>query len=450
MIAAEAAAVAALLALAGLLLGRDIRVPSAEFDEGVYAASARALAGGATLGSEVFASQPPLFFAALEVVWRAGGGETGLRVAALGWALAAGLAAWAIVRPGHGALRGLAACALVLAAPAVAGRAAVVSADLPAMALTLWALVAARAAVRRPAWGLAAGALAAAAVLTKLSALAVLPALAVLALTARARRPAVLAAALGAALVGAAVAVVHAGEAGAIAEGVAGIRGAARGIDLPPGNPPLALVAGFAGLALVLGAGLAARGARGSAAWARDQAPEITLLAGGALLALVHRPLFLHHLVVLSAPAAVLAASALLPRTAALTAAAGALLLVPGVMAGREVMGARERDALAAVADRVRGATAPGEEVVSDLPRVPALAGRPTPPGAIDASLVRVGSGSLGREAILREAAGAGAVVAGRAFRGVPGLDAALRARFPAVADVAGVRVYGRPSGPTR
>jgi len=74
----ELAGLLGILAIAGLVLGRGIGAPSAEFDEAVYLASARALAGGAELGREVFASQPPLFFTALEGAHRLVGGDASL------------------------------------------------------------------------------------------------------------------------------------------------------------------------------------------------------------------------------------------------------------------------------------------------------------------------------------------------------------------------------------
>jgi hypothetical protein len=148
-------------------------------------------------------------------------------------------------------------------------------------------------------------------------------------------------------------------------------------------------------------------------------------------------------------PAAQLAASATPRATGWRHAAALAVvlaLLSPGATRGRVVLTDGARADLARIAAAVEDATPPGSAVVSDLPLVPLVAGRPAPPSTIDASLVRVGSGALGRTEVLHAAERAAAVVAGRAFTTLPGLVPALSSRFPRSRTVAGVRVMWRGS----
>jgi hypothetical protein len=444
---------AVLVAGLGGLLGRAIAAPSAEFDEGVYLASADALAHGARLGSDVFASQPPLFFGLLRGLHAAAGGDAAaMRAVMVAIALGGCVAAWALVRGVAGPTAGVVAAALVGLAPGVVDRAAVVSADVPSLSLAVASLAAGLAATRRPGWAWAAGALAAAALLVKPLALPLLAGLPALWWAYRPPLAAVARAAGAALAVVAAALAATAGSWGEIWTGVAGIREGARAVS-PPGDSPVAwpTVLGFAGLAVLLAAGLGGR----SRAWLRRRAVLVAPLAAGLLFVALHRPLFAHHWAVVAVPLALLAGSACdRPgrRTAALAAVAAAALLAPGAWAAREVMPAGEREGTARIAALVGGATAPGEPVVSDLPLVPLAAGRRAPPATIDASYVRLGAGGLPRADLDRAVRDAGAAVAGRAFLTVPGLRAELRARFPVLVRVGAAEVYlrGRPEPATR
>jgi Dolichyl-phosphate-mannose-protein mannosyltransferase len=168
----ELIVLAALLALGALLLSRHLGSPSLEFDEGVYLVSADLLGRGFDLGRDVFSSQPPLFLTLLDGANRvAGGSLAALHGMTVGVALAGAVAGWAIVRGIAGPFPALAAVALVVLAPGVVDAAAVVSADVPSVALGTGALLAARAARaarHRPAWGAVAGALICSALLVKL------------------------------------------------------------------------------------------------------------------------------------------------------------------------------------------------------------------------------------------------------------------------------------------
>ncbi len=451
----EALALGVLLLLGAALFGRELSSPSAEFDEAVYLASARALAEGAQLGGEVFSSQPPLFFTFLEAAYAlADGNAVAIRIGMLVLTLAGGVAAWALVRPMAGPVGGLIGAALFIMAPAVAERAAVVSADVPSVALGVGALAAAAAAGRRPAWGAAAGGLLAAALLVKLLAAPFLPAVLVGLWAARAGRAAWGWAVGGAVAVTVAVMLPHAGAIGDIWTGVAGTRDAARGVIAGgPGGVDWFQMLGFLGLAAAAVVALAA-GVGAPREWWRERASILALLAGGILFCLVHRPLFSHHYVAISAPLALLVASAW-PRLRAAPVVVGvALLLLAPLAIQSRATPPRDYAAQQGAAVILEEETSPRLPVVSDLPLVPALAGRSTPPGVIDASYVRMGSDPDAPGAVLAASDGAGAVVAGRAFLANPSLLAAIERRFPRVETAGDIRIYlpaepdGRPSGP--
>jgi hypothetical protein len=248
-----------------------------------------------------------------------------------------------------------------------------------------------------------------------------------------------------------AVLVPFAGRLGDLWHGAVGIRRAARAVPLGASPADPWIVLGFVGLALGLAAGLAFARPASWRAWLDARAELVALLLGAGVVLAVQRPLFVHHWALLAVPLALLAASCApaRPRPGALVALAGAvLLLLPGALRGRVLLAPQARADLARAAASVREGTGPGERVVSDLPLVPLEAGRAAVPRTVDASLVRVGSGALSRAEVLRAADGAGAVVVGRAFAAVPGLEAALAVRFPRVVSVGSARVLR--GGPRR
>lgn len=452
---AEAAALGLIVLVVGIAAGRGLAAHSAEFDEGVYLGSARALADGAALGTDVFASQPPLFFIGLRALASGGAGDpAAMRGAILLLALGGVLAAALVVRPIAGPAGGCLAALFVGLSPAVVDRAAVVSADVPALALGLMALAAATAVPHRSPRATAmaaaaAGALLAAAVLVKLLAVPFLVAIVAGALRRRAGLREWLAGGMGAAAVAALTLLPLASRWGDLWHGAVGIRGAARGVDIAASGLDVPFALGFAGLGVAALSGIALAPAAGLRRWVDERAGLIALLVASALLLALQRPLFLHHWALLSVPAALVAASAFPRRigwrhAAALTVALA--LLSPGAIRGRVVLASDARAELVRIAGAVETATPVGSAVVSDLPLVPLLAGRPAPASTIDASLVRVGSGALGRAAVLRAAERAETVVVGRAFATVPGLVPALSSRFPRSRTVAGVRVMWRGS----
>ena len=455
----ELVALVVLLALAALLMSRSAGAPSLDFDEGVYLSSAQLVAGGLRLGTDVFSSQPPLFLTLLDGAHRLTGGDAGeIRLLLVALTILGALAGWALVRRIAGPVAGVAAAGLVAVAPGVIDGAAVVSADVPCVALGTGALLAARASRQRAASGLLAGALLTAALLVKLLALPFALALAAGALVDRPSRRALAWFAGGVLGVGVPVALANLGALGALWDGAVILHLKARESDpahpthLP--GPPQALlviliVLGYAGLVTILAGGILA--ARGPArAWLRDRADLIALALGGIALCALQRPLLHHHLVAIAWPLALLAASALpaRPRGRPLAlVAAGLTLLVPWVVHGRILLPAHDRAQVRQLAAVVRADTQPGQAVVSDLPLVALAAGRPPAATTVDPSFVRVDTGSLTRAQVLRAADGAGAVVVARAFATIPGLDVALRARFAVRREVGGAVVYARPRG---
>lgn len=444
-----------LLVGAAVIFGRDLGQPSAEFDEAVYLASARALAGGAELGREVFSSQPPLFFAVLELTYRlAGESAEALRVLMLLFTLGGAVAAWALVRPMSGAGGGLLAAALFLAAPAVGERAAVISADIPAISLGVGALAAAAAVSRRPWLGAVAGGLLVAALMVKLLAVPFVPAVVVGLWAARAGRAAWAWAVGGAAGVTLLVLLPYLGALDALWNGAVGTREAARRVIAGgPGGTDWLLVTGYVGLGL---AGLVAllSGIGAPREWWRQRASILALFVGGGLFLLLHRPLYTHHYVVLSAPLALFVASAWTRlRAAPVVIGIAVALLVPLAVRSREAPPenySAQRGAAVVLEDE----TTSGQRVLSDLPLVPLMAGRETPPETIDVSYTRMGSDPDAPRQVAERLDEAGAVVAGRSFLVDPALLAQIEDRFPRRVDVEGIRVYlpsrstGRPSGP--
>ena len=447
----EMLALGVLLGLGALLLGRHLSTPSLEFDEGVYLGSADLLGTGLQLGRDVFSSQPPLFFALLDFVNRAGGGSLAvLHGMTVGVALAGVLTGWALVRGIAGPFPAMVAAGMVLLAPGVVDAAAVVSPDVPSVALGTAALLAARAARIRPAWGAAAGALICCALLVKLLAVPFALALAVAAILNRPSRRAILWFGAGALAVLSAVGVAYADVFGELWSDAVGLHLRARGAAVALPHASIAsevalIVTGYAGILAALAIGLLHIPRAELGNWARARTDLLATLAFGVLLVAVNRPLLHHHLVVVAWPLALIAASTLptrVPARALAAAVVGCTLLVPWAVHGRDTVEGKSSDSTQAVADVVRSATKDNDPVVSDLPLVPLLADRAPATATVDPSAVRIGTGSLDRQDILDAAEHSGAVVVGRAFALVPGLCHELKQRYGAPDVVDGVRVY--------
>ena len=380
----ELIALTVLLAGAALLLLRHAGLPSAEFDEQVYLASADLLARGFSLGADVFTSQPPLFLTYLgRAATFAGGDATALRVISVALTMVGALGAWAIVRRRAGAVPALVTVALIVLAPGVVEAAAVVSADLPSVAFGTLALLAAQAARHRPAWALAAGVLLSCALLTKLLALPFAVAIAAGAIADRPSASAVRWFALGLAAAAASVALVYYDVLGFLWDGAVVLHLQARDAQVKLPTPSILVavilsVLAYIGLLAVLFAGLAEVGRERLRVWARERADLIALVVAGFALCAVQRPLLNHHLVIIAWPLALLAGSSLparipRPRTIAL-AGLGILLVLPWAVHGRDTVEPEYQRSLQAAAAEVTRTTSPRAVVVSDIPAIPLLA----------------------------------------------------------------------------
>jgi 4-amino-4-deoxy-L-arabinose transferase-like glycosyltransferase len=437
----EAVAVCGLLAAAGVLFSRNIdTAPS--YDEGVYLASLDALRHGQTLGSQVFASQPPGFYIVLRLIGLPFGSSiSGIRTGFLLVALGGCLAAYLLGRRLSGPAAGFAAAALIAVAPPFPSEAPRVEADVPSVALALAALAVAAYAFGRGRTFLAAlaGGLLAAAVSVKFLALPAVVPFAALAFAQRAARRQVVAAALGALVVVAVLLALYAGVLGELWDQAVRFHNRARSFQGPYDNADR--LADFFDLRTPF-PWLVAFGLAASVA-SRRVWPFWLFPAAAVAFLLWERPLFDHHLVLLSAALALPASLALgafvtrLPHRLAL-AAAGALVAALALGLGQQV---RRIDyaRVTTTQDVEWGVTAlarctsPGELVASDQPIVAFRAHRRLPGQLVDTSLVRVETNSLTPARIL-ELVGRDhirAVFAGRAFADEPDLVAGLRSRFP-------------------
>ncbi len=304
LVLVAAAVVIAFLVLEILSLHAGFR----DYDEGVYWQSLRALARGEPLFSSVFASEPPAFFFSLLPFYVVGHSIVAIRFGVLVFGLVGLAAAYLAGRWLAGNLAGLVAMTMVATAPFYLDQATVLQSDGPAIALAFAGLALTLGAVRSPGrrgllLATMSGFVLAIAVGTKLS--AVLVAVPVLILMIGSRRVGsfmalVIGGAVGAALV--LIPVVGAWPA-AYQQLVHSHLGAGRVVHRPLGaNLPYLFIPreipleGLAAASAVLA--LARRDWRVLAplAWAAA--------TGGAIL--VYQPLFLHHLVQLVPPLALL------------------------------------------------------------------------------------------------------------------------------------------------
>jgi 4-amino-4-deoxy-L-arabinose transferase-like glycosyltransferase len=442
----ETAVLAALLAVLGVLFARNLHTAPV-YDEGVYLASLDALRHGDTLGSEVFASQPPGFYLLLRLVGEFSGQSLiDARIGFLLVALVGCAAAYAVGRALAGVTGGLIAAGLVAILPPFAAEAIRIDADVPAVTFTLVSLALAVWAEKlRSMWlAAAAGAAFAVAISVKLDALVALVPLAVLVAI---RRPAwrlVVAALAGAGLVTAAYLIAYAGVLGELWNSVVSFHRDARSYPSPIPN---AHVIGHFLDFRTPSAWLVVLGLVASVlAWRRTRSTWWLWawpLAAGLFL-LWQRPLFEHHLVLLCAALGTAAGVAL----GRLPTVAGVVVLV-GVAFGAAQQFHRiglqvttEPPELRWGAERLRGCQQP---VASDQPIVAFEAGRRVPGQLVDTSLVRLATPSLPPSEVLRlvDREGVSAVYASRAFRAHPEILHGLERRFGAPRRKGAARLYG-------
>jgi hypothetical protein len=260
--------------------------------------------------------------------------------------------------------------------------------------------------------------------------------------------------AAGLALVLAAVALAFADVLGALWLGAVELHLEARGAEVRFPRPSILvaviLVAGaYAGMLAVLAAGVSEIPRAQLRRWLAARADLIALVAAGIAFCLLQRPLLNHHLVIVAWPLALLAASSL-PRTLRRSrgwelVALGIALVLPWTVHGRDTVPKRERTQLEAVAEDIAARTTPSQSVACDLPVIALLADRAATPATVDPSYVRVQTGALSPKAIEAAAGDAGAACVGRAFRGVPGVRAALDRRFARHMRYGGIEVWTMP-----
>lgn len=433
---------------------------AANYDEGVYVASLRALQGGDHLGDEVFASQPPGFYLLLELIGLgAGSSIDAIRAGLLIVALAGVAAAYGLGRAFAGRAAGLGAAAVLAVSSPYPSQAAQVEAETGAVVLAIAGLAAAAAARRRsgPWLPLAAGAGFAAAVSVKLLAVTALVPLAALAPRLGGRRVALVAA--GAAVVTAALVAGYWSVLGELWESVVGFHADARG---GPGLGENAdRILHFLDLRTPFGWLVPAGAAATVVAWVRRRplgtSPLWLWAVASALFLVGQRPLLDHHTVLLAAALAVAAGASLGAAAARLdgrTALAAASVLALLVAAGfyQEARRLQRNDVpeppgVRRAVSLLRAETPPDALVVTDLPVVAVRAGRRVPGRLVDTSSVRFESGSLTRADVLGavDLLHPSAAVAGREFRNDAALLAGLRSRFGQRRDYGGVTVYLRP-----
>jgi 4-amino-4-deoxy-L-arabinose transferase-like glycosyltransferase len=411
-------ALVALLGVAAFLfsLGLDDRT---NYDEGVYLASLDALRHGQELGRDVFASQPPGFYVLLRLLGLfAGRSIEGIRIGMLVLALVGVGAVYLIGRELAGPFAGVAAAALVIAAPPYAAEAPRVQADLPAIALALVALaLAARSFRPGRIWGPAlAGAIAAASVSVKLLALPVAVPLVVLGVRRRVGARATGTLLGGALTVVAALAIAYAGVLPELWHQAVGFHWDARSIG--GGESHTRRIVDYFGLHTPTT--WAAAAAVCAALFLRRQLVLWLWVAAAIAFLLLQKPLLDHHFVLLAAALAAAAGASLGSARGrlgiALLAVAGVTAVAGWVQDYRQIDRSTQPEPaeIRAAVHAVRALTRPSELVASDLPIVPYLADRREPGRLVDTSAVRFASGSLTPQDVRR--ARARVYVAGREF----------------------------------
>jgi 4-amino-4-deoxy-L-arabinose transferase-like glycosyltransferase len=462
-LAVELAILSAALAVQAVLFARGLATP-ADYDEGVYLAAVDALRHGQELGSDVFTAQPPGFYALLSAGDAlVGNSLEGVRSWILILALAGCLAAFLLGRAVGGPVAGLGAALLLGVAPPYPTFASRISADLPAYALGLLALVCVLHAGERkrrlPLIALA-GVLFAAAVSVKLSALTLLVPLAGFAFVRRLAPRELAAGGAGAAAVAAAFAIAHRGALRDLWFGAVTYHTRARDVPGPGLGDNAERVLDFLDPRTPFGWLVPLTFLVLLSPWRpRLRAPLWPLWlwsAVAALLLIWHRPLHDNHLVLLAVslaiPAGVVLGAAVSQLPGRFAVGAGialALLLAAGfVQEGRRLGRNRgpEPPDVSWAARELQTRTRPDELVVTDRPIVAFLAGRRVPGEVVDSAALAFDAGVISASDILAavDRHGVRAVVALREFRNQPAVLAGLAKRFPTRIDHGGATLYLR------
>jgi 4-amino-4-deoxy-L-arabinose transferase-like glycosyltransferase len=392
---------------AGLVFTRALGT-RASYDEGVYLASLDAIRRGQELGTELYTSQPPVFYWLLRAL--AAPFDSSIPDIRVAFALVAVVGVGAAIALGwrlYGPPAGVAAGALIAIGPPYPTFAPTVAADVPAVALGLVSLALVAFALRggapRP-WAGAAGAVLALAVLTKLLAIPFVVPFVALAFAARAARRVLPVALVGAALAAGIVVVVNAAALRDIWRQVVTDHTDARNLGTLSGNvdqisalfearTPFGWLVPLGFLAFV-----SSRRAR--ATW-----PMWTFVPAAAAFLVFVRPLTDHHLVLLSVACGIAAGPSLALAIGGLRHAQQAVattVLVLFVAAGMYQEQRRlHRNDVADPAEvtwaieAIERATRPNALVVTDQPIVVFRAKRATVGPIVDISNTRVAGGTL-------------------------------------------------------
>jgi 4-amino-4-deoxy-L-arabinose transferase-like glycosyltransferase len=452
-----AAPAAVLVAVAAGLVYTRALGTRANYDEGVYLASLDLMRRGQELGSEIYTSQPPVFYWLLRFLAAPFGSSIpdirlGFALLAVAGVVAAIVLGWVL----YGPPAGVAAGALLAVGPPYPTFAPTVSADVPAVALGLVSLALVAVALRGRAprgWAGAAGAVLALAVLTKILAIPFVVPFLALAFAAKAMRRVLPAALVGAALAALIVLVANASALDDIWRQVVTDHTNARALGTFSGNvdqitnlleprTPFGWLVPLGVVAFVL-----SRPARST--W-----PLWTFVPAAAGFLVLVRPLTDHHLVLLTAACAVAAGPSLavaigdLPR-APRWVAATLLVLFVGAGVVQEQRRLHRNDlpdspevtwAIAAI-ERTTGRNA---VVVTDQPIVLFRTKRATASPLVDISSTRVTGGSLTADDVNAEIRRSrpDAVLVDRMLRSLPAVIAQLDRTYPERVRCASATLY--------
>jgi hypothetical protein len=435
-----------------------------EYDEGVYLCSARAVAAGHELFTEVFSSQPPAIVESLALALTVFGDRLVVaRAFVVVFALLALFAVADIARRLGGPWAAPAAAAALALSTTFVDLAHVVVAETPALALALAAMASCLASRQRgwsPGWLLATGALFALAALFKLIVLPLAAPIGLLLLLApdetgvgrwRLDRHVTrviarcLTVAAGALPVLAMPLLVY--DRAALYDQVIGFHLNKHDVyalnRIANLKRALSQVVGNAAVAGVAGAGLLAMALRGrllGAVW-------LTLWTAAMLLVLsVQTPLFWRHFVLIALPVAIAAGVAVAMaadagrRAGTLTMSVIAIWTAIALYQGRGMFpllsdgskNDRSAEALAKAARWIETNTEEDELVGSDDQMVVFVAGRGSPPGLCDTSFARVTSESLQVEDAARASVTARVIVlrAGSRLSSLPGYIGWLKKNY--------------------
>lgn len=407
----------------GFVAGEAIvlSAPLRDYDEGVYWQSFRALARGEPLFGSIFAPTPPAFYSALLPFYWLAHSLTGLRIGVLVFGVIGLAATYVAGRLLAGEVAGLVAMALAATSPLYLQQSAILQADGPAVAMSVVAVALALLAVRhdgrkRDALAAAAGlALAVSVGIKLLGALTAVPTVILLLRAPRGRSRLLAFTIIGGLLGSVALLLPALGSPTAAFDDL--VLSHLRAGQAAAGGPSTNLRLLLLNRELPLEA-LAAVGA--FIAVLRRSRAVIPLLAwaGVSLAAVIlYKPLFPHHLVMLTPPLALLAAVRIAPgphpalpqrgrelgasRSGREMGEWGRLLLAGLVMVAGIYIGVKDirlalvPDPHGAETAAIAAASLPGEFWISDDPYAVAAADRDVPGPLVDTSYQRTGAGLL-------------------------------------------------------